>query len=426
MIGAWVGYFVDLFDIYLPVVALAPIMAYFLPETLDAGTAAILGGLLFGATIVARPLGSIIFGWIGDAMGRKKATIISMNGAAAITLLMAFLPGHAQIGIAGALLFIALRLIGGVFLGGAYTGANPLAMENAPKSKRGLYSALINTGFPLAYAAISLLTLLLLFLIPADGPESPYAYWGWRIPFVIGAFMAFLVANYVRRQIPESEAFTDTQAKSGAEKREAPLRRLMRGETRRTLLQVFLLLSGLWLATQPIAATLPKVLVDDVGLSARGTTATLVVGYLLLAVMNVLFGLAGQRFGRRPVLITGGLLITVVCSSLYYVLLEFGTGNPTIAVAAVIALVAIVVAPFGLMPAYINERFPTSVRASGYGFAYGASVVLPSFFGVYQAGLGNFMPIQYATIVLLAVGGLLATIGAFWGPETKHVDLHAF
>jgi MFS family permease len=91
------------------------------------------------------------------------------------------------------------RLPAGVFFGGEYSGANPLATEAAPRETRGLYSGIINTGFPPAYAAVSLITLLLLLVMSSHGPGSAYAQWGWRIPFVIGAiFYAFCQAGLSR------------------------------------------------------------------------------------------------------------------------------------------------------------------------------------------------------------------------------------
>jgi MFS family permease len=123
---------------------------------------------------------------------------------------MALLPGYEQWGIAAVIIFIALRLVDGVFLGGEYTSANPLAMEYSPKEKRGLYSALIMTGYPLALAAISAITTVLLFLLPAGDINSPYVQWGWRIPFLIGAALAFALVVYYARSVSESELFEES------------------------------------------------------------------------------------------------------------------------------------------------------------------------------------------------------------------------
>ena len=99
-----------------------------------------------------------------------------------MTLLIGLLPGYETWGMASIVILTLLRFVDGVFLGGEYTGANPLAMEYAPKEKRGKWAAFIHTGFPLSLAAMSLITTGLLRVLPAGSPHSPYVQWGWRIP----------------------------------------------------------------------------------------------------------------------------------------------------------------------------------------------------------------------------------------------------
>jgi MFS family permease len=152
--GAWFGFFVDMYDIYLPIVVLAPALIYFLSPEIDATTTVIIGGTIFASTLVARPVGAVIFGHYADTLGRKRTTIIAVSGFGILSVLMAALPGYEQWGLVAVSLLIALRFIDGIFVGGAYTAANPLAMEYCPKQKRGLYGAVVMTGFPLGYAAI--------------------------------------------------------------------------------------------------------------------------------------------------------------------------------------------------------------------------------------------------------------------------------
>lgn len=418
MIGAWLGFFVDLFDIYLPAVALAPAIGYFIAADLSASTIAIVSGSIFAATLVGRPVGAVIFGRIADTLGRKRATVVAMQGAGAVTLLIALLPGYYQIGFASVLLFVLLRFLAGIFLGGEYTGANPLAMEAAPREKRGLYSGIINTGFPLAYAAVSLITLSLLLALPSQGLDSAYVQWGWRVPFIIGALFAFALAVYYQRSIEESQVFT---ASTGP--KASPIKMLFSGSNARALMQVFILMSGFWLSLQPVAASLPALLGDaGVGFSSVAATLVLVAAYLILTPVDVGVAVLSQRIGRRRFLVWAGALMGLPASILFFTLVRFGPTHTAWAVIATVAIVLIVVCPWAVLPAYINERFPTSVRASGYGIAYSTAVVLPSFYAYYQAGLGFFMPFNYTGIVLLLVGAALVVVGALMGPETKDVD----
>ena len=152
--GAFLAFFVDMFDIYLPIVVLAPAIAYFVSPDMGDVAASIVGASIFAVTLIGRPLGAAIFGHFADTIGRKRTAMISIAGFGIATLLMALLPGYQYWGMVAVSLFIVLRFIDGIFLGGEYTAANPLAMEHSPREKRGFYSAVINSAFPLAYASI--------------------------------------------------------------------------------------------------------------------------------------------------------------------------------------------------------------------------------------------------------------------------------
>lgn len=112
--------------------------------------------MIFVATLLARPLGALVFGHYADSIGRKRTTIVAAVGFGTATLLLALMPGYQQWGWAAIIIFILLRFVAGFFIGGQYTSANPLAMEYSPKQKRGFYAGLIQSGYPLAYMTVSL------------------------------------------------------------------------------------------------------------------------------------------------------------------------------------------------------------------------------------------------------------------------------
>src|ERR671933_420948 len=415
--GAWFGFFVDMFDIYLPIVVLAPALAYFVPPDLGTTTTAVVSGTIFAATLLGRPVGSFIFGHFADSIGRKRTTIISVSGFGVITLLMALLPGYQQWGLAAVILLMVLRLVDGIFLGGEYTSANPLAMEYSPKEKRGFYSALIMSGYPLAFAAISLITTVLLFWLPASDLNSPYVQWGWRIPFVVGSLLAWVLVFYYVRSVDESELFEE--AGGG----EAPLKQLFtQRENLLSFLQVFVLMSGFWLTLQTVAAILPGLLGSQVGLSKTNTTITLVVANVVLVGGYIASGVISQRTGRRPFLIAYGLVAAVVGTFLYYLLLSAPPQNLFLVILLATIIALPVLSCWGLTTAYINERFQTGIRASAFGIGYSLAVVLPSLYAYYQAALAALMPFENKVLVLLVIGALLMVVGAAWGPETKDVN----
>jgi MFS family permease len=238
--AAFIGFFVDMFDVYLPIVALGPAMSYFQPATLSPALKSTLFYVVFALSLVGRPVGAILFGHYADKLGRRRVTIISTGGFALVTLLIALLPGYETWGIASIAAPTFLRFVDGVFLGGEYTGANPLAMEYAPKEKRGKWAAFIHTGFPLSLATISMITTGLLRVLPAGSLNSPYVQWGWRVPFFLGALFGGGVFLYCMRSVPESTVWAK------AEKTKSPLKDLLRGNNFRRLSQVFLVMSGAW------------------------------------------------------------------------------------------------------------------------------------------------------------------------------------
>ncbi len=414
--GAFVGFFIDMFDVYLPVVVLAPAIIYFVSPELSASATAIVTGLIFASTLLGRPLGALIFGRYADTIGRKRTTVISVTGFGAATLLMALMPGYEQWGIFSVAIFILLRFIDGIFIGGEYTSASPLAMEYTPKEKRGLYAGLIQSGFPLAFVAISLLTLFMLSVAPAGGLDSPYVQWGWRIPFVIGAILAFAVALYYQFFVDESELF---ESSGGSE---SPLKTLFSGDNLKNFLQVFVLMSGFWLSLNTVSAILPGLLGSEVGLSSTEVTITLVIAFFVLFLGFIGAGALSQRTGRRLLLMVLGVLMTVVGTFLYYILISTSPDNFTLVVVLTTVIVFIVSSNWGMATSYINERFQTGIRASGFGLGYSVAVILPSFYAFYQAGLASIMPFEYTVLPLLVVGGLLIVVGAALGPETKDVD----
>ena len=417
--GASAGFFIDMFDIYLPVIALAPAMAYFTPASLGDATKAILAGLIFASTLIARPIGSIIFGWLGDRIGRKKATVTAVSGAGVMTGLMALLPGYQNMGIAAVILLIILRFIGGIFLGGEYTGAVPLAMEHSARPNRGRNAGLIALGFPASYVAISVLTLLVLSFAPAGSPNSAYVQWGWRIAFAVGAIISIVFAIAYSRGIEESAAWKDAKTT-----RANPFKELLSGPNRRPVAQAFLLMTGVWFSSNASIVVLPPTIAKTTGLSPVQTSALLIIAFTTVAIAYPLFGILSQRIGRRAFFVLCGIASFFAIP--LFVLFASGSVRSFWGTTAVVALVALLGVPaFGAIGAYMSERFPVSIRATGYGVGYSLALIIPSFYAFYMAGLSDFMPIHLTPTVLLAIGGACMILGALWGPETKNAELGA-
>lgn len=418
---AFLGFWIDYYDIYLPIVALAPVLSYFQPENLDPTLKLSLFYLTFAVTLIARPIGAAVFGNLADTIGRRRMTLVSMVGFGITTLLIACIPGYATIGIASYLLLVALRFIDGLFLGGEYTSANPLAMEATPRHRRGLFGALIGSAYPTAYISISIVTAVVLLAFPNGEPDSPYARWGWRIPFIVGGLLALLVALHFRR-IEESEVWQDTKKK--IDRPVTPFKELLKGQNLKTLGQVMVLMTGLWLVTNSVISAAPALFINSLGRSEQAVTNAILVINFAVGIGYISSGVIGQAIGRRRYFIGAGVLTVVIAVPSYYFGLSlidksgsFITGMAFYAVALVLSTSC-----YGVIHTYIIERFPTEVRASGYGIGYSFAIILPSFYGFYMAWLENVMPYRYTPLPLLALGGIFMAVGAWIGPETRNLD----
>lgn len=414
ILAGFIGFAVDFFDIYLPAIVLTPVMGFFEPGGLSPATTTTIYYFTIAATLLGRPCGAVIFGHWADRIGRRRTTVVSIAGFGTLTGLIACIPGYASVGLWSLGLLLAIRFISGVFMGGEYTSNNTLALEMVSKERRGFVGGLLQGALPVGFAAVSLVTTIMLALTT----KQQYFDWGWRIPFLLGCGFAFVFLAYYRT-VPESTMWQE------AEKSDAPLRELLSGANLRSLGQVFVMMSGFWLVVQPSTA-LPSLMVQHLHVSGEMTSKCFFFASIALFFALVGWGLLGQRIGRRRTIIIAGLVELTVCPLIYYAMISHVEAGGSVVVTAVLAGVfqAMVVSPWGVATTYICERFPTRVRASGYGIGYSIAVVIPSFSGIYLLWLGKVMPYLLGPIVLLVIAALLMIVGSSLGPETREVELH--
>jgi len=407
-----------MFEVYLPIAVLTPALEYFIPAGLSAANRATIFSVVFAISLMGRPIGSLIFGHFGDRLGRRRITLISVGGFAVATLLVAALPGYGTWGGASIATLLVLRLVDGIFIGGEYTAANPLAMEYSHKEKRGLNAALIHVGYPAALVCVSLLTVSILKVAPGGDAGSAYAVWGWRLPFLIGALLAGALFFYYYYMVPESEVWRSSK------KNAAPLKEIFAGADLRRLGQLVVVMSGAWLTLDTTVAAFPGVINAVLGVKSPDVNTGILIGAAISVPIFPLMGILSQKFGRRPVIAILGLLNLLPASALYYVLVA-GAYHDSIKLIGLIALILVLTTPvWAVITPYLTESFRTEIRSSGYGVSYSLAAILPGLYSFYMLGLANFMPYEFSPIVLLALGGLMLTLGALAGPETKHVDFN--
>jgi hypothetical protein len=292
------------YDFYL-YGSLAAIMAKQFFSGLDAGSAFIFALLAFAAGFIVRPFGALVFGRLGDLIGRKYTflvTIMLMGGA---TFIVGLLPNYATIGVAAPVILIALRMLQGLALGGEYGGAATYVAEHAPHGKRGAYTAWIQTT---ATLGLFLSLLVILFTRELTGPD--FDVWGWRVPFLL-SILLLAISVYIRLSMNESPAFKKMKEEGKLSK--APLTESFAEwkNLKIVILALFGLVAGqavVWYTGQFYALFyLTQVLKVDPKTANLLIAASLVIGTPFF----VIFGTWSDKIGRKPI-IMGGLLLAII------------------------------------------------------------------------------------------------------------------
>jgi len=411
---AFFGFFIDIFDIYLPIIILAPAYIYFKPAEMKSP---ILDSFIFVTALFGRPVGALFFGYSADRLGRKRAASVTMSGAALCIFLTALLPSYQTIGMASVVLLIVLRFFTGFFAGGQYTGAVTLAMETCPKERRGFYGALIGSSSNLSFVVMAIFGMILLRWLPSGKLDDPYTQWGWRIPYLVGAAITLIFLAYMRSYLQESEHFLNAKSKGMS----SPFKSLFGDIGVSTdLFQGFLLMNGLWLAYFVPGAMMPALLHSAMGLTAFQVTQVMLVASICCFAGFLIGGLIGDRIGRRAAFIWLGTVAAIVGGIVFHLMVQLPKEEFSLIVTYASIVFGVIGLVWGSGPhAYLNERFHTNSRSSGYGIAFGFAIILPSLFSIYQNWLSSFVPMVQTPIILLVLGAAIVVGAAAWGPETS-------
>ena len=305
--------------------SLAPVISKVFFAGLDPTPALIAALALFAVGFAFRPLGALIFGVVGDRMGRKGAFLITVSMMGGATVLIGLLPTYAQAGALGPVLLIVLRILQGIALGGEYGGAAIYVAEHAPNDKRGAA-----TGWIQSSASFGLLAALLVIVATRTSiGEDAFGSWGWRIPFLVSAVL-LAISVWMRVKLAESPHFAKLREEGQVSK--APLREAFTDP--RSLKQVFIAFFGIMCAQGAVwyfAFFYIQVFLEkSLGLPAATKDLLLIVMTVVSAPLYVYFGWLSDRIGRKPVMV-GGMLMAL---ALYF------PGSHWIAQAANPALVA--------------------------------------------------------------------------------------
>ncbi|SCC91024.1 General substrate transporter [Thiomonas sp. X19] len=325
------------YDFYL-YGSLAAIIATKFFAGLDPGSAFIFALLAFAAGFIVRPFGALLFGRLGDMIGRKYTFLITILIMGMSTFIVGLLPSYAAIGVAAPVILIALRLLQGLALGGEYGGAATYVAEHAPRGKRGAYTSWIQTTATLGL----FLSLLVILGVRTTLGEDAFNDWGWRIPFLVSIFL-LVISVWIRLKLNESPAFVRMKQEGKTSK--APLTESFGkwGNLKYVILALLGLVAGqavVWYAGQFYALFfLTQTLKVD------GITANLLIGLSLLigTPFFLLFGSLSDKIGRKPIILAGCLLAALTYFPLFHALTD--AANPDLAKALARTPVTLVADP---------------------------------------------------------------------------------
>ncbi|MBC7620522.1 MAG: MHS family MFS transporter [Candidatus Saccharibacteria bacterium] len=307
------------YDFYL-YGSLAAVIAKQFFGGLDPTSAYIFALLAFAAGFLVRPFGALVFGRLGDMIGRKYTFLVTIMIMGAATFIVGLLPNYATIGIAAPIILVVLRMLQGLALGGEYGGAATYVAEHAPHGKRGAYTAWIQTT-----ATLGLFLSLIVILVTRELTGADFDVWGWRVPFLLSIFLLG-ISVYIRLSMNESPAFTKMKAEGKTSK--APLSESF-GEWK-NLKIVILALVGLtagqavvWYTGQFYALFfLTSIAKVDAKTANLLIAAALVIGTPFF----IVFGSLSDRIGRKPIIMGGCLLGALTYFIVFPMLLNYA--NP--------------------------------------------------------------------------------------------------
>ncbi|MCX2746849.1 MFS transporter [Arthrobacter sp. MI7-26] len=388
VVGAYIGTALEWYDFFLFGTTAAIVFGglFFPSSSQFASQMGSFAALAVG--FIARPLGAMIFGHYGDKFGRKGALIVTVIIMGSATTLIGVLPDFKTAGIVAPVLLVALRFVQGIAAGGEWGGATAMAVENAPKEKRGFYASMVQLGSPsgtlLSSGAIALVTLL---------PKSEFLSWGWRLPYLVSIVLV-AVAIWIRWYLPETYEFRALEANRLTTK--SPLKETFLKHPVKLMLGV-----GAYLYSTAGFGIISTFMISYVTLTLHLPASVIlnatVAGAVAQGIVLLLSGKLADRIGAAKTVVIGYLVTLVLAFPTFWLVDTKDTGLITVAMVLTFGLGTIPYAPIGAM---FRDYFPSNIL-------YSTMALSANIAGI----VAGFTP-------LIATGVLSLSNNLSWGPAT--------
>ncbi|WP_042357077.1 MFS transporter [Bacillus rubiinfantis] len=365
LIASLVGSSIEWFDYFLYGTVSALVFNQLIFHSEDPAVGLMLAYASFALAFFIRPLGGIIFSHIGDKIGRKKTLVLTLTLMGGSTVLMGFLPTYEAIGVAAPILLVTLRLVQGVGLGGEWGGALLLAVEYAPKDRRGFFGSIpqmgVTIGMLLGTIALSIMTLL---------PENAFMTWGWRVPFILSALLV-IFGLWIRKGIDETPSFK--KAKEKGEIAKIPFVETMRTHWKEVLIAV----GAKVVETAPFyifSTFIVSYATTQLGFSRTLTLNTVTIATIVTTILIPIMGGLSDKFGRKKLYVGGTILMALYAFPYFWLLQQ---KSAALLVVATVLGLGIIWSPItAVLGTMFSEIFKSNVRYTGISLGYqiGAAV----------------------------------------------------
>lgn len=373
----------------------------FFPQV-DPVTGMLASLLTFSVGFIARPVGGILFGHLGDRIGRKRTLMLTMLIMGLATFAIGILPTYQSIGVWAAVLLVLLRLLQGLAFGGEWSGASVMILEHAPDNRRGFYTSFIQMGYPLG-----LLCATGIYALVTRLPEQAFLEWGWRVPFLLSMVLV-AVGVWVRRSIDETPAFEELSRTGNISK--TPLWDVLR-RPRDLLIGMGLKITEVsWAYLLTVFAVVYAV--NNLSIARSDMMDAILMASAINVIAIPIFGWLSDVMGRRWIYLVGSVITLIIAIPVWQAL---ASGH--LLMAMIVGLVlgnALMMAP---LAAYLPELFPASTRYTGSGVGCQMAAALG----------GGVLPVAATALaatygisavgVLMIVLGLITLYSAYQAPQ---------
>ncbi|QPZ38262.1 MFS transporter [Paramicrobacterium chengjingii] len=372
----------------------------------------------FFVGFLARPLGAVVCGFLGDRFGRRPVLLGSFVAMGIASLLIGLLPTGQGIFIATVLVF--LRFIQGFSLGGEATGAQLMTMEHAVGSRRGILGSFMNIGSPIS----QVLANVLLAVLSATLTQEAFESWGWRLPFIAAIFLA-LIGLYIRIQLEETRAFKVQQEAAATQKKVNGLTVLKTQPL--TVIRMILQWAPFAQTFYIIAIYGLSFMTNQGGFTEADSFTTLMIANFVSIFCGVFGGWTSDRIGRKQVMWIG-------CAAMFVGSLGFfpavNSGSLVLSIMAATVALGGVQLGFGAQPALFAEQFPTATRFTGSALSLNFATLIfaapAPYIAAWLAQLGGENSYWLVMGVNLGVIIMSAIVTIFISDKNRHRDLAAF